>query len=258
MPIISVRALTKSKVEMSNRVKLIIFKNPIIRGTGATPDFELPIPNKVCTASEENPYVPGTTICQRCYSTKMIDKMRFIRVSQRSDFIDYHLSFQNDKQQWLKDIYKLVLDNTGYLNNSGNPGAAEFKELIKQHQENFDNEIIERKKKMDANLELVLSSMAKSQTSENPKLKTNLSVPEIAYLFKLLFDLKPDLFNLQTNTELYRWIGATIASKKTGDQDISENTLKKFFTDPDTKAVEFWRDKLRLMLAETNKFLENS
>ena len=56
-----------------------------------------------------------------------------------------------------------------------------------------------------------------SPTSTNPKLKTNLSVPELALLFKLLKDLKPNLFELKSEAELYRFISTNFETKRTGD-----------------------------------------
>jgi hypothetical protein len=91
-------------------------------------------------------------------------------------------------------------------------------------------------------------------TSINPKLKTNLSVPELALLFKLLKDLKPNIFEIKSEAELHRFISTNFETKRTGDKDISTQKLRSQFNQPDTKAAEFWETNLRLLQADVKKF----
>lgn len=93
----------------------------------------------------------------------------------------------------------------------------------------------------------------KTSTSTNSKLKTNLSVPELALLFKLLKDLKPNLFELKSEAELYRFISTNFETKRTGENDISKQKLRILFNKPDSKAAEFWETNLRLLLADVKK-----
>jgi hypothetical protein len=90
-------------------------------------------------------------------------------------------------------------------------------------------------------------------TSNNPKLKSNLSVPELALLFKLLKDLKPNIFDIKSEAELHRFISTNFETKRTGDKDISTQKLRSQFNQPESKAAEFWEEKLRLMLADVKK-----
>lgn len=90
-------------------------------------------------------------------------------------------------------------------------------------------------------------------TSTNPKLKTNLSVPELALLFKLLKDLKPNIFDIKSEAELHRFISANFETKKTGDKDISRQKLRNLFNQPDAKAAEFWEANIRLLQADVKK-----
>ena len=89
--------------------------------------------------------------------------------------------------------------------------------------------------------------------SSNPKLKTNLSVPELALLFKLLKDLKPNIFDVKSEAELHRFISTNFETKKTGDNDISTQKLRILFNQPDSKAADFWETNLRLLLADVKK-----
>jgi hypothetical protein len=91
-------------------------------------------------------------------------------------------------------------------------------------------------------------------TSNNPKLKTNLSVPELALLFKLLKDLKPNIFDIKSEAELHRFISTNFETKRTGDKDISTQKLRSQFNQPDIKAAEFWETNLRLLQADVKKF----
>lgn len=90
-------------------------------------------------------------------------------------------------------------------------------------------------------------------TSTNPKLKTNLSVPELALLFKLLKDLKPTIFDVKSEAELHRFISTNFETKKTGDKDISTQKLRNLFNQPDAKAAEFWEANIRLLQADVKK-----
>lgn len=90
-------------------------------------------------------------------------------------------------------------------------------------------------------------------SSTSPKLKTNLSVPELALLFKLLKDLKPDIFDVRSEAELHRFISTNFETKKTGDKDISTQKLRILFNQPEIKAAIFWEEKIRLMLADVKK-----
>ena len=91
-------------------------------------------------------------------------------------------------------------------------------------------------------------------TSTNPKLKTNLSVPELALLFKLLKDLKPNIFDIKSEAELHRFISTNFETKRTGDKDISTQKLRSQFNQPESKAAEFWETNLRLLQADVKKF----
>jgi hypothetical protein len=73
---------------------------------------------------------------------------------------------------------------------------------------------------------------------ESPKLKTNLSVPELAFLFQQLNELKPGIFDIKSKAELQRFISNNFISK--GSDSISTDKLKRFFSNPEVKAAEFW------------------
>ena len=86
------------------------------------------------------------------------------------------------------------------------------------------------------------------------KLRTFLTVPQLAYIFKLLAELKPDIFDVKSKAELQRFISANFSTKGTTNQEISTDKLKQLFSDPDPDAAEFWRKHFLTMLAETKKF----
>ena len=85
-------------------------------------------------------------------------------------------------------------------------------------------------------------------------LKTELSVPQLAFLFKMLNDLKPKLFDLKSEAELYRFISANIQTKKSDpEKGISESKLRILFNTPDPKAAEFWEKHIHTIQAEIKK-----
>jgi hypothetical protein len=101
------------------------------------------------------------------------------------------------------------------------------------------------------NLKIDFSKLAEAKTN---RIKTNLSVPQVALLFKLLNDLKPALFDIKAEAELHRFISANFITKKSGDDGISIDKLRQLFNQPDTKAAEFWEKHIYTLLSEIKKF----
>ncbi len=91
-----------------------------------------------------------------------------------------------------------------------------------------------------------------AELKENPKLKTNLSVPELATLFRELQKLKPDIFDIKSKAELHRFISNNFTSKK--QENISTSSIKNNFDNPDSKAADFWIEKLRTIISNLKKF----
>lgn len=93
-----------------------------------------------------------------------------------------------------------------------------------------------------------------SNTTSNERLKVNMSVPQLALLFKMVNDLKPSVLNVSTEAELLRFISANFQTKNSSvENGISENKLRILFNQPDSKAIEFWEKHLRTMIAEIKK-----
>lgn len=88
----------------------------------------------------------------------------------------------------------------------------------------------------------------------NDKLKVNLSVPQLALLFKMINDLKPSVINVKSEAELHRFISANFQTKQSDpDKGISERKLRILFNQPDGRAIEFWEKHIRTMQAEIKK-----
>lgn len=93
-----------------------------------------------------------------------------------------------------------------------------------------------------------------SNNLSNERLKVNLSVPQLALLFKMINDLKPSVLNVSTEAELLRFISANFQTKNSSiENGISENKLRILFNQPDDRAIDFWEKHLRTMLAEIKK-----
>lgn len=85
------------------------------------------------------------------------------------------------------------------------------------------------------------------------KLKVNLSVPQLAYLFRLLYELKPDIFDIKSKTELYRFISDNFITKGVGEGGISLKNLNNQFTTPEKNTAKYWAVLLRMMLERARK-----
>lgn len=93
-----------------------------------------------------------------------------------------------------------------------------------------------------------------SNKPSNERLKVNLSVPQLALLFKMINDLKPMIFNVKSEAELHRFISANFQTKQSNpEKGISEQKLRILFNQPDDKAIHFWEKHLRTLLAEIKK-----
>lgn len=87
-----------------------------------------------------------------------------------------------------------------------------------------------------------------------PKLKTNLSVPELATLFRELNKLKPDIFDIKSKAELHRFIANNVTSKQ--QDNISTASIKNNFDTPDSKAADFWIEKMYTIIDNLKKSKE--
>jgi|GEM_PF-4476547 len=85
------------------------------------------------------------------------------------------------------------------------------------------------------------------------KLKTNLSVPQLALIFKMLNELKPGIFNINSDAELHRFISASFETKQSKEEGISTDKLRILFNQPDSKAADFWEKHFYTLLTEIKK-----
>jgi hypothetical protein len=58
------------------------------------------------------------------------------------------------------------------------------------------------------------------QIQSSPKLKTDLSVPQLSLVFKMINDLKPKVFNTKSDAELFRFISANFQTKKSTEKEL--------------------------------------
>ena len=63
---------------------------------------------------------------------------------------------------------------------------------------------------VNANLSIDFSKITEPKA---PPIKTNLSVGDLALLFRMLFELKPDIFEVKTKAELFRFISSNFTTK---------------------------------------------
>jgi len=85
------------------------------------------------------------------------------------------------------------------------------------------------------------------------KLKVNISVPQLAYLFNMLNELNPAIFDVKTKTELYKFVTDNFVTKATKETGISLDSFKVDFYKPANKTIEYWIEKLKKMLEESRK-----
>lgn len=246
----------KRKSKMTHyAINAIFFSSPPIKvHSVGNNEFDIAFSeNKTCSGEgKNNPLIAGSTICQHCYSEELGNKMVELRKSKRKDFFNYQLEQVEDKTQWLKEMQDFVTDNERFFDQSDYSTSSDFRQIISDKQDEL-NPASTSSNSSNFNLTDLLSNFSPPSKS-NAKLKTNLTVPQIAYLFKLLYELKPDIFDVKSKAELQRFISANFSTKGTTDQDISTEKLKQLFSDPDADAAVFWRKHFLTMLDESRKF----
>ena len=82
------------------------------------------------------------------------------------------------------------------------------------------------------------------------KIKTNLSVPQIALLLRMFLDPKVDIFPKQNQNNIYRQISRLLQS--TRQEDISEKSLRDRYYKADQHSVAVLKDKVIAMLNHLN------
>lgn len=103
---------------------------------------------------------------------------------------------------------------------------------------------------INANLHIDFSKLS---DAKGQRIKTNLSVPQLAFLFKALAELNPKIFETQSEAELLRFISANFITKKSGEEGISTDKLRQLFNQPEIKSADFWEKHLHTMLAFARK-----
>ncbi len=88
---------------------------------------------------------------------------------------------------------------------------------------------------------------------QNIKMKMNLTVPQLAYCFKMLADINPSIFDIQTKKELYQFIEANFLT--TGKQDAGPTVAKlnNLNSAVDPSVIKFWKPILLKMLENLRK-----
>lgn len=89
------------------------------------------------------------------------------------------------------------------------------------------------------------------QTQQEPKnkLKTNLTVKEIAYLFRALYD--EGIIEAKHKTDIFNFIAESFSSKQ--KEDVSANSIKNAFDVPDFNAIDFWQGKFTHLMQRAKK-----
>jgi len=176
------------------------------------------------------------------------------------------INITDDKiNDWLKKyktthnsiMFSLDIDNEliGFLNSYPATSVERMNDNY-----NHDKEEIQRdfcnyytKKKLQEAIEFINNQFEIKEPSK-PKLKTNLSVPELATLFRELQKLKPDIFDIKSKAELHRFVANNFTSKK--QDNISEKGIRKNFNTPDDNAADFWTENMYTIIDNLKKSKE--
>jgi len=178
---------------------------------------------------------------------KMIKQQKhFFSVIQNFTYKNYlfelqSILFQNKYNFLHKDFlnYAQFRENTaiGYLK-----GNQDFRyQYLKKLTEILDN------------FKFYLQQQIAPPKPDVQKLKVNLSVEELCFLFKQLNSLKPEIFENKPETTLHRFISSSFITKKS--DDLSQNSVKNtFYEEPEPKTVDFWKKHISTIQSNLKKY----
>lgn len=106
---------------------------------------------------------------------------------------------------------------------------------------------------LDQLVNLIDSFSFETASVPSKKLKTNLTVKEIAYLFRALH--YEGIIEARQKTDIFNFIAESFSSKQ--KEDISGNSIKNAFDTPDFNAVDFWQEKFTHFMQKAKKDKEN-
>jgi len=85
------------------------------------------------------------------------------------------------------------------------------------------------------------------------KLKVNLTVEELCFLFIQLNSLKPEILEKKPEKKLFHFISSNFITK--GTNNISENYIKNlFYEEPELKTVDFWKKHISTIQTNLKKY----
>lgn len=118
--------------------------------------------------------------------------------------------------------------------------------FIIENQVPFDQQInleIERIKQLKKIKETELKEKVDTNSTPDIKIDTTLSVPELAYLFRILTEF--GLIQVDNKTDLFKFIATNFTTKKAGE--VSWKSLKNNFDAPPLRAIETWCENFERM-----------
>jgi hypothetical protein len=89
----------------------------------------------------------------------------------------------------------------------------------------------------------------------NKKLKTTLTVPELVLLFKLLNELKPDIFDEKYKEDLVQFIVANFETK--GTSSLKADSVRNKFSEFNKNARDFWLKHISTLQRNLLDYKEN-
>lgn len=85
------------------------------------------------------------------------------------------------------------------------------------------------------------------------RLETNFSVEELVLLFRMIHDLKPEIFKTKFKSHLFKFISYNFKTKDSSENGISTQSVSNKFYTPEPNAIGFWEKHLHTMLSELRK-----
>lgn len=100
---------------------------------------------------------------------------------------------------------------------------------------------------------LLEATIQKNSKGGTKKLKVNLSVPQLVWLFKLLYEHNPSFFDVKTKGELYQFISDNFITIGSSESGISFDSIANMFPNPDKNAGKEWLSVFRQFITDIGK-----
>jgi len=136
--------MKRYKVETDTRLTEEIIEN---YDFATSNPFRVSFNNKKCEnkKNESNHYVENTEVCWHCYYRELMPIMkRKVKKSKRKDFLIYQMRLRKHPDQFLRELYDIIIDNKEYLDENDYSTSNDYESHINELRSNLKSNLSQK------------------------------------------------------------------------------------------------------------------